>query len=31
MDRLAYSINETAHILSCGCTTIYLMISDGRF
>ncbi len=30
MERLAYSINETARTLSCGRTTIYVMISDGR-
>ena len=30
MDRLAYSINETAHILSIGRTSIYAMIADGR-
>ena len=30
MDRLAYSINETARILSLGRTSIYAMIADGR-
>lgn len=30
MDRLAYSINETAHALSLGRTSVYAMIADGR-
>lgn len=30
MDRLAYSINETARALSVGRTSIYAMIADGR-
>lgn len=30
MERLAYSINETAHMLSLGRTSIYAMITDGR-
>ena len=30
MDRLAYSINETARTLSMGRTSIYAMIADGR-
>jgi excisionase family DNA binding protein len=30
MKRLAYSINETAHQLSLGRTSIYAMIADGR-
>jgi excisionase family DNA binding protein len=30
MDRLAYSINETARALSLGRTSVYAMISDGR-
>jgi len=30
MDRLAYSINDTARILSMGRTSIYAMIGDGR-
>ena len=30
MDRLAYSINETARTLSLGRTSIYAMIADGR-
>lgn len=30
MDRLAYSINETARTLSLGRTSIYVMIADGR-
>ena len=30
MDRLAYSINETARALSLGRTSIYAMIADGR-
>lgn len=30
MDRLAYSINDTAQALSLGRTSIYAMIADGR-
>lgn len=30
MERLAYSINETARILSVGRTSVYAMIGDGR-
>ena len=30
MDRLAYSINDTARTLSLGRTSIYAMIADGR-
>lgn len=30
MEKLAYSINETAHALSLGRTSIYAMIADGR-
>jgi len=30
MERLAYSINETARALSLGRTSIYAMIADGR-
>lgn len=30
MERLAYSINETARTLSLGRTSIYAMIADGR-
>ncbi len=30
MDRIAYSINETARALSLGRTSIYAMIADGR-
>lgn len=30
MKRLAYSINETAHMLSVGRTSVYAMIADGR-
>jgi excisionase family DNA binding protein len=30
MDRLAYSINDTAKALSLGRTSIYAMIADGR-
>ncbi len=30
MDRLAYSINETARALSLGRTSVYAMIADGR-
>ncbi len=30
MDKLAYSINETAKALSLGRTSIYAMIADGR-
>lgn len=30
MEKLAYSINETAHALSMGRTSIYAMIADGR-
>ena len=30
MDRIAYSINETARVLSLGRTTIYAMLADGR-
>ena len=30
MDKLAYSINETAKALSLGRTSVYALISDGR-
>lgn len=30
MEKLAYSINETARVLSMGRTSIYAMIADGR-
>ena len=30
MERLAYSINDTAKTLSLGRTSIYVMIADGR-
>ncbi len=30
MERLVYSINETARMLSLGRTSIYAMIADGR-
>jgi excisionase family DNA binding protein len=30
MERLAYSINDTAKTLSLGRTSIYAMIADGR-
>lgn len=30
MEKLAYSINETARALSLGRTSIYAMIADGR-
>ena len=30
MEKLAYSINETARVLSMGRTSIYALISDGR-
>ena len=30
MERLAYSINEAARVLSMGRTSIYAMIADGR-
>jgi len=30
MNKLAYSINETARVLSLGRTSIYAMIADGR-
>ena len=30
MERLAYSINDTARALSLGRTSIYAMIADGR-
>ncbi len=30
MERLAYSINDTARTLSLGRTSIYAMIADGR-
>lgn len=30
MERLAYSISETACALSLGRTSIYVMIADGR-
>ena len=30
MNKLAYSINETARLLSMGRTSIYAMIADGR-
>jgi excisionase family DNA binding protein len=30
MEKLAYSINDTAKALSLGRTSIYAMIADGR-
>ena len=30
MDKLAYSINETAGLLSMGRTSIYVIIAEGR-
>jgi len=30
MEKLAYSINETARTLSLGRTSVYAMIADGR-
>ena len=30
MDKLVYSINDTARTLSLGRTSIYAMIADGR-
>lgn len=30
MERLAYSINETAKALSLGRTSVYLLIAEGR-
>lgn len=30
MERLAYSINDTAKVLSLGRTSVYAMIADGR-
>ena len=30
MERLTYSINDTAEALSLGRTSIYAMIADGR-
>lgn len=30
MDRLAYSINDTARLLSMGRTSVYAMIADQR-
>jgi excisionase family DNA binding protein len=30
MERLAYSINDTAKALSLGRTSIYAMVADGR-
>lgn len=30
MEKLAYSINETARVLSMGRTSIYAMIAEGR-
>lgn len=30
MEKLAYSINDTARALSVGRTSIYVMIADGR-
>lgn len=30
MEKLAYSINETARILSLGRTSIYAMLANGR-
>lgn len=30
MEKLAYSINETARLLSLGRTSVYAMIGDGR-
>ena len=30
MEKLAYSINDTAQTLSLGRTSIYAMIADGR-
>lgn len=30
MEKLAYGINETAHVLGVGRTSVYAMIADGR-
>lgn len=30
MERLVYSVHETARLLSLGRTSIYAMIADGR-
>jgi excisionase family DNA binding protein len=30
MEKLAYSIHETAEVLSLGRTSVYAMIADGR-
>lgn len=30
MDRMAYSINDTAKTLSLGRTTVYALIKEGR-
>lgn len=30
MERLVYSVNETARLLCVGRTSIYAMIADGR-
>ncbi len=30
MERFAYSVKETARLLSMGRTSIYVMIADGR-
>ncbi len=30
MEKLAYSINETAKVLSLGRTSIYALIAEGR-
>lgn len=30
MEKLAYSINETANVLSVGRTSIYALIAQGR-
>jgi len=30
MEKLAYSINETAQALSLGRTSVYAMLADGR-
>jgi excisionase family DNA binding protein len=30
MEKLAYSINDTANALSVGRTTVYMLIKEGR-
>lgn len=30
MEKFAYSIHETAHLLSVGRTSVYQLIGDGR-